>query len=117
MTVYELKRALEQYEDDQEVRLATQPHWPFEHNIGEVTSAADSRDNYEIAKDDDGWYVEDLLERKPPIGPFMNDTMAFEALQAKLAEGANENELVVYISEADQLGYLPGEVSKTLGWK
>jgi hypothetical protein len=33
MTVSELKRILEHYDDDMEVRFASQPNWPFEYSI------------------------------------------------------------------------------------
>ena len=39
MTVAELIEALECYDVETEVRLATQKHWPFEYSIGEVVSA------------------------------------------------------------------------------
>lgn len=33
MTVSELKEILEYYDDDIEVRFASQPNWPFEYSI------------------------------------------------------------------------------------
>ena len=33
MTVSELKEILEYYDDDMEVRFASQPNWPFEYSI------------------------------------------------------------------------------------
>ena len=33
MTVSELKGILEHYDDDMEVRFASQPNWPFEYSI------------------------------------------------------------------------------------
>ena len=33
MTVSELKEILEHYDDDMEVRFASQPSWPFEYSI------------------------------------------------------------------------------------
>lgn len=33
MTVSELKEILEHYDDDMEVRFASQPNWPFEYSI------------------------------------------------------------------------------------
>ena len=33
MTVSELKGILEYYDDDMEVRFASQPNWPFEYSI------------------------------------------------------------------------------------
>lgn len=39
MTVNELRKALEDFDGDLEVRLAFQPSWPFEYSIGRVTEA------------------------------------------------------------------------------
>ena len=33
MTVSELKEILEHYDDNMEVRFASQPNWPFEYSI------------------------------------------------------------------------------------
>ena len=33
MTVSELKEILEHYDDDMEVRFASQPNWPFQYSI------------------------------------------------------------------------------------
>ena len=33
MKVSELKEILEHYDDDMEVRFASQPNWPFEYSI------------------------------------------------------------------------------------
>lgn len=36
ITVRELIAELEQYDDETEVRLAQQPHWPFEYSVGGI---------------------------------------------------------------------------------
>lgn len=41
MTVRELKALLDQFEDDQEVRLMTQPSWPFENSIDGVVDGSE----------------------------------------------------------------------------
>ena len=41
MTVRELKTLLDQFEDNQEVRLMTQPSWPFENAIDDVVDGSD----------------------------------------------------------------------------
>jgi basic membrane lipoprotein Med (substrate-binding protein (PBP1-ABC) superfamily) len=48
MTVYELKRLLEDFDDDAEVRLAHQPSWPFEYSLADVI-AIDPDDEAELA--------------------------------------------------------------------
>ena len=39
MTVNKLKEILEYYDDDMEVRFASQPSWPFEYSISNVVLA------------------------------------------------------------------------------
>ena len=39
MTVSELKEILEHYDDDMEVRFASQPNWPFEYSILDAVMA------------------------------------------------------------------------------
>ena len=68
MTVSELKEILEHYDDDMEVRFASQPSWPFEYSI----------------------------------------------LDAVLAHV--DEEVVIYLEEGSQLGYLPREAKEELGW-
>ena len=41
MTVGQLKDLLEGYEDDMEVRIASQPNWPFEYGIRGVVSRSE----------------------------------------------------------------------------
>lgn len=49
MTVQELMQALEDFEPDQEVRLAIQPNYPFQHTIADVVEV-----DLEGEEDDDG---------------------------------------------------------------
>ena len=45
MTVSELKEILDYYDDDMEVRFASQPSWPFEYSIiAAVTAHVDEED-------------------------------------------------------------------------
>lgn len=53
MRVGELIELLEQYDDGAEVRLMTQPSWPFEHSISGVI-ARDEIERDEDDEDDDG---------------------------------------------------------------
>lgn len=41
MTVGELMEILDAYVPDAEIRLASQPKWPFEYSIGEVVNVGD----------------------------------------------------------------------------
>ena len=58
MTVGELMEILGNYYATDEVRLATQKHWPFEYSIGEVVGAKSLSDD----GDSDGPYVVYLSE-------------------------------------------------------
>ena len=59
MTVAELMEILEGFSSGNEVRLATQKHWPFEYSIGEVVSAqplsddGESNDSYVVYLSED----------------------------------------------------------------
>ncbi len=68
MTVGQLKEVLEYYNEDMEVRFASQPNWPFEYSINDAVPV--KTDNGEIiyleegtqlgylpgeAKDELGW--------------------------------------------------------------
>jgi len=76
MTVAELISLLEECPQDAEVRLLTQPSWPFECSIGNVVDKTQ-------ADLEDG--VDDTDEDGEPVMP--------------------EPEGVVYITEGEQLGY------------
>lgn len=84
--IEQLEEAATEHGDDTEVRLAMQPTWPFEYEIGRM-EAIDLH-----SKDGD------------PDGEPMDN----EATAPKL--------VVVYLSEGSQLGYLPGPATQALGW-
>ncbi len=91
MTVGELKEMLEDLDDAMEVRLAHQPSWPFEYSI---------RDG--LVMDIKGCDPEDLPETDMDGSRFVDD---------------HEPEEILYLVEGRQIGYLPGVVSKALGWR
>ena len=41
MTVMELMEILEQFDEDAEIRIASQPSWPFENTVSYAYSATD----------------------------------------------------------------------------
>lgn len=45
MTVKELKKELDYFDDEQEVRLATQPNYPLEYGIDSVVENEDEDSN------------------------------------------------------------------------
>ena len=95
MTVEELIDELRQYEPETEVRLAQQPHWPFEYAMGRVVEV-------KLATDRDL----DALE----------DTECPEAERRAAQERIDGAPRVVYLAEAEQLGYLPTAAGAELGW-
>jgi hypothetical protein len=118
MTVAQLISELECMDEDAEVRLAHQPSYPFEYRVGEVVDMGDfdPREMYEIMRDDDGWYIESGEEGQV-AGPFETDADAEQELDSMLVKHDEEQGKFVYIGEAGQIGYLPGDVSKALGWR
>ena len=80
MTVRELIDALENFDENQEVRLAQQPNYPFEYSIDNIVefSAAGAKD--------DPYESEDSVRQDA------------------------DDEHIVYITEGQQLGYLSKEV-------
>ena len=95
MNVRDLMSYLEDFDGDTEVRLATQPNWPFESTIDTVAAPEGTThcEECEVA-----WAVH---------GEHGCD-----------AEQGDEDELknVVYIGEGSQIGYLPGAARNALGW-
>ena len=106
MNVSELIELLEDMPEDAEVRIAHQPSWPFQLDIGEVIGCdlskpcADDRACTDCGDTDCG---------DPDCNPEINDD-------------DGESNVVVYIVEAGQHRgesgpYLPGIVAEELGWK
>jgi len=77
MTVRELKALLDQFEDNQEVRLMTRPSWPFENAIDDVVDGSD------LVEDEQD--VDDIEDIEDPA--------------------AGQYDGIVYITEGYQLGY------------
>lgn len=105
MTVGKLKELLDGIEDDVEVRLATQPNWPFMHGITDVivTEVPEivTRDQFEAM---------DEVEQEFTVGRADNDEVLL------LDVGEKPPVPVCYIAESSQLGYLPGDARNALGW-
>lgn len=94
MNVGELKEMLEELDDEMEVRFASQPSWPFENEIrsGEVV---------DLSSQDDEDYC------GPEGGPDPDGEVTEET----------ESEEILYLVEGSQIGYLPGIVARSIGWK
>lgn len=91
----ELLEDLERQHGECDVRLAMQPAWPFEYDIDAVAAV-------ELGNPDPDEYDMDDPEDR---GRW------YEAV------GQAEPGFVVYLGEGEQLGYLPGEASRELGWR
>ena len=103
MNIVRLIEELEYLKDiageDAEVRLATQPSWPFEYSIDSVIVMTNEmrEENARAELRDEGLSEEEINE---------------QVVGAPEFEGEN----VIYLSEGCQLGYLPGDVTNELGW-
>lgn len=125
MNVRELKLALESLGDDVEVRIAHQPHWPFEYSIGQVEVVGPGQSEYEVvlgepwadvetSGEGTKWYLFDPNDEDQEVhGPFDSADDANGALE-RLEQ---ECETIVYIAEGEQLGYLPSPAAKRLRWR
>ena len=96
----ELEYLAEQY-PDAEVRLAIQPSWPFEHSVAQVY-AADANGGREPAPDPQDYEVEADYDED------------YAEWQAGIDE--REAEMVVYLAEGGQIGYLPADAQQQAGW-
>jgi hypothetical protein len=88
MTVRELIEALEDYDQDAEVRIAIQPRWPLEYSISDVVCS-------DSIKPDP--VDEQPTEQHPDADPqgFLPD---------------EDKPVVVYLTEGSQIGYAPAGV-------
>jgi hypothetical protein len=118
MTVYELKRALEDLDDNTEVRLAHQPSWPFEYEISQVVATEPPSLIVDFWREDGGWFVVDENE-----DPQDEEFWVFGPVETREeAQSHLDNNIeikftpVVYIAEGSQLGYLQGDAKKAVGW-
>jgi hypothetical protein len=107
MNIRELIEALESvaqdHGDEVDVRIADQPAWPFEYEIGQVESVDLNNETCEVCE---GKGVEggETCENCDGSGIYRE-------------EGSDgEPEMVVYISTANQIGYLPHAAVEALNW-
>jgi hypothetical protein len=101
MNVYDLKQILEGMDDDVEVRWAAQPAWPFEYDIHDAVEIELDEDEDDEDEDEDSEGCD--------CGCPGCDCDSDKKKKVK--------KKVLYLTEGDQLGYLPTQVSKEIGWK
>lgn len=133
MTVGQLLEALQDIADehgeDVEVRLAHQPHWPFEYSIAEVALVEPREREFKP-----GDRVKNSLRgrQRGVIDRLDGEDAAYVQwdegseqlclltdLRALPSDDDEDDveEPVVYIAEQQQLGYLSGAACKALGWR
>lgn len=102
MTVGQLLEMLEGLDSDTEVRFASQPSYPFEYGI-------------------EGVYIVDMLgddDEYTTLEPGEEDDCDSDAEQMENEPPFNEGgKIIVYLTESSQIGYLPGIVAQTIGWR
>ena len=121
MTAAELIELLQGVNPDTEVRLAQQPHWPFEYSVGEMVCVQVG--GLEVGdavtfKDDAGSERQGTVTKTTSDGLLITDENG-ELREVPFHQLAGYLELtdVLYIGEGTQLGYLPGVASCELGWR
>lgn len=85
---------------DAEVRFASQPNWPFEYEISDI-AVCNLAEESEAEDDDLREWMEDGDVDEEVIREWMD---------------IDNDEVVVYLGEGSQLGYLPETAKNTLGW-
>lgn len=100
--INELEQFAEEHGDDCEVRLAHQPRWAFEYSISSVVAV----DLNEPDPDDVAAALDVIND------PETDDV---DRAQARaILDGDEKKNVVVYIGEGTQLGYLPGVASNAV---
>lgn len=102
MIVYELKRLLEDFDDDAEVRWASQPSWPMEYHIHDVIWI--------------GKNVNGTLKARSPWVTEMPYQGADDVEDEIIEDDEDFDPGVIYLVEGEQIGYLPEVVKDELGW-
>lgn len=122
MNVEELIERLSELDRDAEVRLATQPGWPFEYSLAQVHQSVQVPEgalthhcpargcDFTLKDDDLGVELGEMGDWElecPQHGWRVADT--------QIAPDA-ETTAVVYLAEGGQIGYLPEPTRTELGW-
>lgn len=92
--------------ENTEVRMAIQPNWPFEHAIaGTVFNHETDQEEYCDEPDRDDYHTtEEYLE-------------AMHTYEGEHPERDPRNQApVIYLTDGNQIGYLPGNIASAAGW-
>jgi hypothetical protein len=112
MTLQELINRLQDMQselgpnDDPDVRFAQQPNWPFEYSISDLILVQQpelmTRDQFDALSEEE----QEAAEERADSGELVY-----------LEDNQEAPTAVIYLAEGAQLGYLPGNVSRELGWR
>lgn len=110
MRVCDLQAVLAEMPEGAEVRIASQPQWPFEYSLGQVGHADvkpfPSDEELEAMSEEEQERFEEACDR----GEY-----AERAMSPWDPDWPEDG--VVYIGEGTQLGYLPACGSRAVGWR
>jgi hypothetical protein len=106
MTVRELMEMLQDMDQDAEVRLAHQPQWAFEYSVDQVIQVEAPRIVTCAEFDEMSKEAQEQVEAEADEGECI-----------LLDEHQEIPATVVYIGEGHQIGYLPRQASRELGWR
>ena len=114
MRVQDLIEFLEQLDaPDAEVRLASQPNWPFEYSVADITYISNEDRDAEPVDDECGCNGRcnecNATNHK--------DCPMNESDEPRQPEPGDDVPITVYLVSGNQIGYLPGSVCRLIGWK
>ncbi len=112
--------ALQGLDPDTEVRLAQQPSWAMECEVGEITTVkvgGPEMGDKVTYENDDGTECVGMVKETITDGVLVEDESGNERpVPFYQVIGYLDVKDVLYIGEGTQLAYLPGVVSRQLGW-
>jgi hypothetical protein len=118
MLVEELLEQLEQMDKDAEVRFASQPSYPMEYTLDSVVQV-DPTELTEHLRDE----INQMVNSSVEAGELTHseaDTevtrLMHEARENNINVLVGEPQMVVYLGEGRQIGYLNAKASEELGW-
>ena len=121
MNARDLIELLQDVDPDTEVRLAQQPHWPFEYSVGQVarvTIGGPGEGDTVTFEDDGGAEHQGVVTDTTEGGLLVEEENGgVRCLPLHQVIGYLDLTEVLYIGEGTQLAYLSGAASRELGWR